>query len=70
MKIPKLKKVWSEAMCNELKFFSQVWGKKKGTNIVRFSTHKEIIMIPKERIITYTQVVVNYPSRKDDPNRV
>ena len=70
MKIPKLKKVWSEAMCNELKIFSQVWGKKKGTNIVRFSTHKEIIMTPKERIITYTQVVVNYPSRKDDPNRV
>ena len=70
MENPELKKVRSEAICNELGNFSQGWGKKKGTNIVRFLTHEEIEMIPKNRIITYTRVVVDYRPQKDGPNRV
>ena len=70
MENPELKKVRSEAICNELGNFSQGWGKKKGTNIVRFLTHEEIAMIPKDGIITYTRVVVDSKPQKDDPNRV
>ena len=69
MKIPELKKVWSEAMCTKLKNISQGWDKNRGTNTVRFLTHKEIAMIQKDRIVTYTRVVVDYRSQKDDPNR-
>ena len=53
------KKVWGEAMCTELGNISQGWGKNKGTNTAIFLTHKEIAMTPKDRIITYTRVVVD-----------
>ena len=69
MKIPELKKVWSEEMCTKLKNISQGWDKNRGTNTVRFLTHKEIAMIQKDRIVTYTRVVVDYRSQKDDQNR-
>ena len=58
MKISKLKKVWNEAMCTEIGNVSQGWGKNRGTNTVIFLTQEEIAMIPKDRIITYTRVVV------------
>ena len=70
MKIPELKKVWSEAMCTELGNISQGWGKKEGKNMVKFLTQEEITMIPKYRIITYTREVVDYWPQKYDPNRV
>ena len=54
------KKVWGEAMCTELGNILERWGKNKGTNAAIFLTHKEIAMTPKDRIITYTRVVVDY----------
>ena len=37
---------------------------------VFFMTHDEIKIIPKDRIVTYTRIVVDYRPQKDDPNRV
>ena len=33
-------------------------------------THQEIAAIPADRTVTYTRIVVDYRSQKDDPNRV
>ena len=57
-------------MCTKLGNISQEWGGNKVTNTVRFLTHKEISMIPKDRIIAYTRVVVDYRPQKDDPDIV
>ena len=57
-------------MCNELGRISQGYGDVKGTNTVRFLTHDQIKTIPRDRIVTYARIVVDYHPQKSDPNRV
>ena len=41
-----------------------------GTNTIRFLSLEEIDNIPKDRVVTYTRIVVDFRPQKDDPNRV
>ena len=70
LKIPSLRDIWTKAMCKELGNISQGWGNEKGTNTVKFLTHREIANIPADRIVTYARIVVDYREQKEDPNRV
>ena len=42
----------------------------KGTNCVFVMTHEEIANIPRDRVVTYARIVIDYRPQKDDPNRV
>ncbi len=42
----------------------------KGTSTIFFLSHKEIHLIPDDRIVTYTRIVIDHRPQKDDPNRV
>jgi hypothetical protein len=42
----------------------------KGTDSIFVMSHEEILKIPKDRVVTYARIVVNYRPQKDDPNRV
>ena len=41
-----------------------------GTNTVFYLTHDEIRRIPKDRMVTYAQIVIDHRPQKDDPNQV
>ena len=43
---------------------------KKGTNSIFVMTHQEIANIPKNRVITYARVVVDFWPQKEDPHHV
>ena len=42
----------------------------KGTNSIFVLTHGEIANIPRDRVVTYARLVVDYRPQKEDPNRV
>ena len=42
----------------------------KGKNCIFVMNHNEIANIPKDRVVTYARVVVDFRPQKDDPNRV
>ena len=42
----------------------------KGTNAIFVMTHAEILLIPSDRTITYTRVVVNFCLQKIGPHRI
>jgi hypothetical protein len=42
----------------------------KGTNCVFAMTHGQIRSIPKDQIVTYAQIVIDFRLQKEDPNRV
>ena len=42
----------------------------KGTNLISVITHEEIKNIPKDCIVTYARIVVDFRPQKKDPNRV
>ena len=42
----------------------------KGTNAIFVMTPDEILRIPKDRVVTYGRIVVDYRPQKKDPNRV
>ena len=42
----------------------------KGTNCVFVMTHDQIRTIPKDRVVTYARIVVDFRPQKEDPNRV
>ena len=42
----------------------------KGTNSIFVMTHEQIRNIPRDRVVTYARLVVNYRPQKEDPNRV
>merc|ERR1712085_177210 len=42
----------------------------KGTNTVLFMDLDEIKTIPREQVVTYARIVVDYRPQKKDPNRV
>ena len=67
---PVLRETWLEAMCKELGRLAQGYGDVKGTNTVRFMSLDEIKNIPKDRVVTYARIVVDYRPQKKDPNRV
>ena len=72
---PALRETWIKAMCKELGNIAQGYSdgdkiNEKGTNTVKFLTHEEIKLIPKDRKVTYARIVVDYRPQKDDPNRV
>ena len=60
IKVLELKDVWLAAMCKELGRIAQGWGDTKGTDTVRFMTHKEIAEIPSDRVVRYARIVCNY----------
>ena len=33
-------------------------------------SHEEIAKIPRDRVVTYARIVIDYRPQKDDPNRV
>jgi hypothetical protein len=41
-----------------------------GTNALHGMSHDELANIPKDRVVTYARIVVDYRPQKDDPNRV
>ena len=57
-------------MCKELGRLCQGFGETKGTNIMRFLNLEGIKNIPKDRVVTYARIVVDYRPQKADPNRV
>ena len=66
-----LKDLWVPAMSKELHRLAQ--GKEGvtiGTNTVFYLKHDEIRLIPKDRTVTYSQIVINHRPQKDGPNRV
>ena len=42
----------------------------KGTNSIFVMNHEEIKHIPKDRVVTYARIVVDFRAQKTDPNRV
>ena len=57
-------------MCKELGRLAQGYGDTKGTNTIRFMNLEEIKKIPRDRVVTYARIVVDYRTQKTDPNRV
>jgi hypothetical protein len=41
-----------------------------GTNTIFFLSHDKIRRIPKDRVVTYTRIVIDHRPQKDDPNCV
>ena len=70
IKNPKTKEVWSKAMCIELGRLLQGYETTKGTNTCVVLTPEQIKAIPKDRVVTYARIVVDYRTMKADPNRV
>jgi hypothetical protein len=69
---PLLREIWTTAMGKE--FGNMAQGDKKtgtpGTDSIFVMTHKEIANIPKDCVVTYARLVVDYRQQKEDPNRV
>ena len=42
----------------------------KGTNTIFVIIHEEIVNIPRNKVIIYARVVLDYRPQKEDPNRV
>ena len=49
---------------------AQGFGETKGTDTICFLDHEGIKNIPRDRVVTYARIVVDYRVHKDDPNRV
>ena len=69
---PITKEVWSTALGKEWGRMAQGDNKtgEKGTNSIFVMTHEEILNIPKDRVVTYARIVVDFRPQKKDPNRV
>ena len=67
---PLLRETWAKAMCKELGRLCQGFGETEGTDTMRFLDLEGIKNIPKDRVVTYTQIVVDYRPQKADPDRV
>ena len=64
--------VWSRAFGKEFGSLAQgdnLTGE-KGTNCLYVMSPEDVKKIPKDRVITYGRIVVDYRPQKDDPNRV
>jgi hypothetical protein len=73
---PITRTVWEKAMCKELGRLTQGYGEigstyhTEGTNTMRFLDLEGIKNIPRDRVVTYARIVVDYRAQKKDPNRV
>ena len=67
---PATREIWQEARRKELGRLAQGYKNTPGTNIIKFLSLEEIANIPKDRVVTYTIIVVDFRPQKDDPNRV
>ena len=67
---PLLRETWMKGMAKELGRLAQGYEDEKGTNTVQFMDLEEIAQIPKGKIVTYANIVVDYRPQKKDPNRV
>ena len=67
---PLLRETWAKAMCKELGRLCQGFGETEGTDTMRFLDLEGIKNIPKDRVVTYARIVVDYRPQKADPNRV
>jgi hypothetical protein len=66
---PALKDPWVPAMSKELHRLAQGKdGVTVGTNTIFYFTHDEIRHIPKDKMLTYTRIVINHHPQKDNPN--
>jgi hypothetical protein len=69
---PATKEIWQRAFGKDFGGMAQGCNKtgQKGTNAIFIMTHEEIRNIPKDRIVTYARVVVDFRPQKDDPHRI
>ena len=69
---PATKDIWQRAFGKDFGGMAQGCNKtgQKGTNAIFVMTHEEIHNIPKDRIVTYARVVVDFRPQKDDPHRI
>ncbi len=68
---PALKDLWVPAMSKELHRLTQgKEGVTVSTNTIFYLTHDKIRCIPKDRTVTYAQIIIDHRPQKDDPNQV
>ena len=69
---PVTQETWTTALGKEFGNIAQGDSKtgEKGTNCVFIMTHDQIRAIPKDRVVTYARIVVDFRPQKEDPNRV
>ena len=69
---PETNKTWTRAFGKEFGNLAQGddFTGEKGTNAIFVLNHEQIRNIPKDRVVTYARVVVDYRPQKEDPNRV
>jgi hypothetical protein len=72
MKDPDNAEIWITAFGNDFGGMSQGNNKtgQKGTNAMFVMSPSDILLIPKDPIITYTRVVVDHRQQKEDPNHI
>jgi hypothetical protein len=72
MNNPATMEIWQTAFGKDFGGMTQGDNKtgQKGTNTIFVMTHKEILLIPTDRTITYAQVVVDFRPQKADPHRI
>ena len=71
-KDPLLKDIWETGLGKEVGRMAQgdIKTGTKGTDSIFVMTHAEIQNIPRDRIVTYCRLVVDFRPQKEDPNRV
>ena len=69
---PDLKEAWSNAFRKEFRNLAQGYEKTgiKGTNTIFVMSKQDTPNIPKDCVVTYARIVVNFCQQKDGPNRV
>ena len=66
-----LEHIWRTQLGKEFGNLAQGadYTKEKGTNSVFVMTREQILTIPKDRVVTYARIVVDFRPQKKDPNR-
>ena len=69
---PITRETWTTALGKEFGNIAQGDHKtgEKGTDCVFVMNHEQIRAIPKDRVVTYARIVVDFRPQKEDPNRV
>ena len=67
---PLLRETWSKEMCKELGRLCQGYDDTKGVDTMQFLDLGGIKNIPKDKVVTYARIVVDYRPHKKDQNRV
>ena len=65
-----LRGVWMKAMCVELGRLAQRYQDTNGTDTFKFMTLERIARIPRDFMVMYVCIMVDYRPQKADPNRV